>query len=146
MDFNTKCPYCKIGFDVICTSPDQLVHMDIIWSSESGLQRDCQDLEAIKPYIISNEKYGTKFSLTEEMQKKFQELNAEFHNDPSYFYKENIELEDLTVLIGEIVRYSDYMNGREVKSGISFENITALYVAGKNLAQIIEECTEVVDN
>jgi hypothetical protein len=139
MEFKTKCPYCKIGFSVMCESKEKLMHLDICWSSDSGLQRNCSDLEAITPHIVDNPDYGTKFSLSKEMQEKFDELNESFHSDPSEFSKLNTEFENFLVLIGEFFRYSDWMDDREVKEGSGNKILEDLYEEGLNLLQIMEK-------
>jgi hypothetical protein len=118
MEFITKCPYCQIGFGIMCIGPDKPVHMDIMWTSEAGLVQDCLDPEVIIPYVIKNSKYGTGYSLSEELIDMFETLNQDFHSDPSKFSKLNVPIENFMVLMGEFFRYADYMNNRKIKEGV----------------------------
>lgn len=144
MELNSKCPYCRVGFTVMCTKADEFNHIDIMWSSEAGLQLECKDPEEIKKHIVPNPKYGTGFSLSEKMDSLFRENADKFYKDPSPFSKENTELGVFSILLGYFVRYSEYMDDKKVKEEIKKDTgvITEMYNEGKNLLEIIEFITE----
>lgn len=141
-DFKTNCPFCKMGFYLMCKSPTEVEHMDIMWSREAGQIFGCADPEAIIPHIIPNKEYGTGYSLSKDMQEIFTELAEDFYKDPSEFNKDNVDENTFMGLIGTYYRYADYMDDKELREDIDPNEVTReRYKEGKNIKEIMEEIT-----
>lgn len=139
----TKCPLCKIGFYLMCSSPQKAEHMDITWTSEAGMTAQCKDLEAVKPHIVENKNYGTGYSLDEETQKWFDKQSEKFLADPTGFSKENVAYDDFATLLGTVMRYSDYMENRLIKEGLTHHDVGELFNKGLDIREVLDEVTEV---
>ena len=139
-----KCPYCEIGWNVMCTDKDKFVHMDIMWSSEAGLQLECKYPEGVISHIEKNSKYGTGYHISKSLELVFGSRNDKFHADPSPFSKETVSAGDFALLIGEFVRYSEYMDDKKVKEEVRNDTsiITKMYEEGKNMLEVMEFITE----
>lgn len=145
-DFKTKCPYCQIGFTVMCSAIDKFEHIDIMWSYESGAMFKCEDRDSLYPHIVKNPKFASGFSLSPDMQRIFNELNDDFHKDPSGFSKENVDLNTFGALLGEFFRYSEYMDDRQLDEDDPMKIATDMYDEGKNLKEIMDAITTPYEN
>ena len=83
---------------------NKVEHLDIIWSSESGLVRECQQPEMVLANMESVDEYGNP-TFTESFQKKLSELRNKFENNPDDISKENTSFDDYMVAFVECMNY-----------------------------------------
>lgn len=131
----TKCPFCKIGFPASYGTKKQLTHLDIMWSQEAGQAFTCQDPETFE-------------QIKDTVDDIFLELNDDFHKDPSVHSKENLNLHDFFALLGEFLRYSGYMDNRDLVDDPEAVQETAMsmYNGGKNMKEVIDATTKEVSD
>jgi hypothetical protein len=90
---------------------NKVEHLDIIWSSESGLVRECQQPEMVLANMESVDEYGNP-TFAESFQKKLSELRNKFENNPDDISKENVSFDDYIIAFVECMNYG-YVEGED---------------------------------
>lgn len=128
-----KCPYCRTQFGSYKIG-DKVQHLDILWTSEAGLVKDCQDPEFVKANIESTDKYGNpKFN--EDFQKKVTQLRDKFDTCPDDITKEDFEFDDYMTVFVECMNYG-YIEGEDEKydrDNITIPKLKQLWESGYSL-------------
>jgi hypothetical protein len=133
------CPYCRIQFGNYKISKENKVeHIDIFWSSECGLIRECQQSEIVLANMESVDEYGNP-KFTESFQTKLTELRNKFENKPDDISKENTTFDDYMVAFIECMNYG-YVDGDDEeydKEDITKPKIQQIYEDGVNLYEAL---------
>jgi len=151
-----KCPYCRIGFGGIKVSVEKtkekwfqsratkrkikegaktsFQHLDIMWSYEAGMIRDCKHPEYLKENLISVDDHQNPV-FNEEFTNKLKELRKEFENNPVDINKDNFDFDGYYIAFVECMNYGnvegdDEEYNREEMTG---EKLKELYESGTNL-------------
>lgn len=128
-----KCPYCRTQFGSYKIN-DKVQHIDILWTSEAGLVKDCQDPDFVKANIESIDEYGNpKFN--DDFQKKVTELRDKFETCPDDITKEDFKFEDYMTVFVECMNYGSVEGEDEDydRDNMSKEKLKELWEKGLSL-------------
>jgi hypothetical protein len=127
------CPHCRTGFGGHKMLKDKMIHIDILWSRESGLQRDCQQ-ESIKEHIVEIDDRGNP-TFTNEFAAKLKELKEKFETNPDDIDKDTCDFDDYFISFVECMNYGYVdQDGEDYdRESMSREKLEEIYNNGTNL-------------
>lgn len=127
------CPHCRTGFGGHKMSKDKMIHLDILWSSEYGLQRDCRQ-DNISEYIVSVDDRGNP-TFTPEFESKLKELKEKFETNPDDIDRDSYSFDDYFISFVECMNYGyvDEDDEEYDRDKMSKEKLKELYENGTNL-------------
>lgn len=133
-----KCPYCRIQFGYYKIGKE-VDHVDMLWTSEAGLIKTCQDPELIRANIASSDEYGNpKFN--DDFQKKLNELRNKFETCPDDITKETFNADDYMIAFVECMNYG-YVEGEDEdydRENMTKPKIQQLWENGHNLNEALK--------
>lgn len=151
-----KCPYCRIGFGGIKVSVEKpktkwfmsraakrklkegakmsFQHLDIMWSYEAGLIRDCKHPEHLKANLISVDDHQNPI-FNEEFSSKLKELRSDFENNPIDINKDSFDFDGYYIAFIECMNYGNLDGDNEEydREQMTGERLKELYENGTNL-------------
>lgn len=126
------CPFCRMQFGSYKKNKDKIIHLDFCWSSESGLQVECESTD-INNYITNTDDRGN-ITFIEEYKKKLDELRKDFEENPIDFDKNTTLLSDYIIGFKENMNYGNVCkDDEEYMDDITQNKIEELYNSGVNL-------------
>lgn len=130
------CPYCRIQFGGYKIFQNKLIHLDILWSYDSGLQRDCEQEDYIKSNIESiDDKGNPKFN--DDFKNKLLELRNKFETNPDDITKDNFSFDAFFISFVDCMNYGLVDNPDENeeynRENMTDEKLEKLYNDGVNL-------------
>lgn len=130
-----KCPYCRIQFGSVKINEDNSVeHLDIVWSSDTGLIKKCEQPELVTSNLKSVDEYGNP-TFTDEFQNKLTELREKFENNPDDITKENFDFDSYMIAFVECMNYG-YVNSDDEdydRENITIEKLKQMWEDGMTL-------------
>jgi len=145
------CPYCRTGFGGHKSwkekdGSQKMVHLDVMWSYESGLQTSCRQ-DNIYDHVSEMDDNGNP-TFTEEFQKKLKELRDKFETNPDDIDKDTYEFGDYHISFVECMNYG-YVEGDEEdydRENMSGEKLKEMYDNGVNLKDALRSFIIKVEN
>lgn len=135
-----KCPYCRIQFGSVKINEDNSVeHLDIVWSSDAGLIKKCEQPELVTLNLKSVDEYGNP-TFTDEFQSKLTELREKFENNPDDITKENFDFDSYMIAFVECMNYG-YVNSDDEdydRENITIEKLKQIWEMGYNLTEALK--------
>jgi len=156
-----KCPYCRIGFGGIKVSIEKVKpiffasratkkkmkegektsfqHLDIMWSYDSGLIKDCIHPETLKENLVSYDANQNPV-FNEEFTNKLKELRHDFEHNPIDINKDTFEFGAYYIAFVECMNYG-YVDGDDEeydREGMTMERLKELYENGTNLKDALK--------
>jgi hypothetical protein len=133
-----KCPYCRIQFGHYKIGKE-VEHVDMLWTSEAGLIKTCQDSELVRANITSLDKNGNpKFN--DDFQKKLNELRSKFETCPDDITKETFNADDYMIAFVECMNYG-YVDGEDEdydRENMTMPKIQQMWENGHNLNEALK--------
>lgn len=132
------CPYCRIGFGGYKVNNDVITHLDLFWSYESGLTKDCLQQEN-KQFITFIDDRGNP-TFTEEFQSKLDELTNKFNTNPDDIDKTSFTYEAYFIAFIQCMNYG-YVEGDDEeydRTNMTGDKIKSLYESGVNLKDCLK--------
>jgi len=107
------CPYCRIGFGAIKVDQNKIYsHLDLFWSREAGLVRNCENNELLKLHtLIIDENGNPKFD--EEFENIMQTLRKKFIINPDDITKNLYDLDSYFIAFVECLNYGELIEDEE---------------------------------
>jgi len=134
------CPYCRIQFGNYKIGQDNKVeHLDVLWTSEAGLIRKCQQPEMVLANMESVDEYGNP-KFTESFQTKLTELRNKFEYNPDDISKENVSFDDYMIAFVECMNYG-YVEGEDEdydREDMTKPKIQQMWENGYNLNEALK--------
>ncbi len=127
------CPHCRTGFGGHKEFKEGMVHLDVIWSYESAMQRKCSQSD-INEHVDEMDDNGNP-TFTEEFQKKLKELREKFETNPDDIDNKNYSFDDYYISFVECMNYG-YVEGDDEdydRESMSGEKLKEMYDNGVNL-------------
>lgn len=134
-----KCPYCRIQFGSVKINEDDVEHLDILWSSDAGLIKKCEQPELVTSNLKSVDEHGNP-TYTDEFQNKLTELRDKFENNPDDITKENFDFESYMIAFVECMNYG-YVDGEDEdydRDNITKEKLKQIWEMGYNLTEALK--------
>lgn len=133
------CPYCRIQFGNYKINEKDVEHLDIIWSSESGLVRKCKQPELVLENIESVDEFSNPV-FKSEFQKKIEDLRQKFENEPNDITNENFDYESYEIAFLECMNYGNIGNDNEEydREKMSREVLKEIWQKGTNLKDALK--------
>lgn len=150
------CPFCRMGFGGIkvnVVKPETkwfmsraqkrkakegikttFQHLDLFWSYESGLIKDCLQNEHMKANLLSVDDCGNP-TFNEEFSNKLKELQEDFMNDPSYFVNDTCSFDVYYIAFVNCMNWGNLEEDDEEydRNDMTGERLKELYENGTNL-------------
>jgi len=145
------CPHCRTGFGGHKSwkekdGSQKMVHLDIMWCYESGLQQDCQQ-ENIYDNVDNIDGNGNP-EFTEDFQKKLKELREKFETNPDDIDKGTCEFGDYHISFVECMNWGELDEEDEDydRESMSGEKLKEMYDNGVNLKDALRSFIIKVEN
>jgi|688.fasta_scaffold06365_17 hypothetical protein len=111
----------------------------MLWTSEAGLIKTCQDPELVRANIANLDEYGNpKFN--DDFQKKLNELRNKFETCPDDITKETFNVDDYMIAFVECMNYG-YVDGEDEdydRENMTKPKIQQIWENGHNLNEALK--------
>jgi hypothetical protein len=131
------CPFCRANWGGFKAVGDKIIHLDIVFSADAGMQTDCRQAD-LREHVESIDDNGN-LVFKPVSKVVFDELAEAFKNKPTEYHKGTVNWRDFTLLFHECANWGniDGDDGDFDWEQINTDSVRALYDEGKNLDEIL---------
>jgi hypothetical protein len=123
-----------MGFGGYMLQDGKMKHLDILWSSESGMIAPCTQEGLAEHTVETKDNGAVKFD--PEFQGKLDRLGKKFSREPDDFDRTVADFNEYVIGIKYQMNYGELQDDdEEPREGITLDDIRVLYDAGASLKE-----------